>query len=115
MGELTHLACRQSPESFDLSGKNEFVIFALTFLTSTWYIKNPFLKAKINEVRLLACHLLSSTLFYVGHTGQAVFYGVLPYGNDRHGILGNTLNSHPVALKRLIPALTHFYIGMSHY
>jgi hypothetical protein len=27
------------------------VIFALTFLTSTWYIKNPFLKAKINEVR----------------------------------------------------------------
>lgn len=27
------------------------MIFALTFLTSTWYIKNPFLKAKINEVR----------------------------------------------------------------
>jgi ubiquitin conjugation factor E4 B len=41
---------RHSPESFDLSGKNELVLFALTFLTSTWYIKNPFLKAKINEV-----------------------------------------------------------------
>ncbi|KAJ8582493.1 hypothetical protein M405DRAFT_937743 [Rhizopogon salebrosus TDB-379] len=80
---------RQSPESLDLSGKNELVIFALTFLTSTWYIKNPFLKAKINE---------------------AVFYGVLPYGNDKHGILGYTLNSHPVALKHLIRALTHFYI-----
>ncbi|KAG1822730.1 ubiquitin elongating factor core-domain-containing protein [Suillus subaureus] len=80
---------RHSPESLDLSGKDELVIFALTFLTSTWYIKNPFLKAKINE---------------------AVFYGVLPYGNDRHGILGHTLNTHPVALKNLIPALTHFYI-----
>ncbi|KAG1881945.1 ubiquitin elongating factor core-domain-containing protein [Suillus tomentosus] len=80
---------RHSPESLDLSGKDELVIFALTFLTSTWYIKNPFLKAKINE---------------------AVFYGVLPYANDRHGILGHTLNTHPVALKNLIPALTHFYI-----
>jgi len=45
--------------------------------------------------------------------GQAVFYGVLPYGNDKHGILGDTLNSYPLALKHLIPALTHFYIGMS--
>jgi ubiquitin conjugation factor E4 B len=44
---------------------------------------------------------------------QAVFYGVLPYANDRHGILGHTLNTHAVALKNLIPALTHFYIGMS--
>ncbi|KAG2153094.1 ubiquitin elongating factor core-domain-containing protein [Suillus bovinus] len=80
---------RHSPESLDLSGKDELVIFGLTFLTSTWYIKNPFLKAKIND---------------------AIFYGVLPYANDRHGILGHTLNTHPVALKNLIPALTHFYI-----
>lgn len=40
-----------------------------------------------------------------------MFYGVLPYGNERGGILGGTLNSHPLALKNLIPALTHFYIG----
>lgn len=39
-----------SPDSLDLSGKDELLVFALTFLTSTWYIKNPFLKAKINEV-----------------------------------------------------------------
>lgn len=26
--------------------------FVLTFLTSTWYIKNPFLKSKINDVRI---------------------------------------------------------------
>jgi len=41
---------RHSPNSLELSGKNELVIFALTFLTSTWYIKNPFLKAKLVEV-----------------------------------------------------------------
>ncbi|KIJ62650.1 hypothetical protein HYDPIDRAFT_41789 [Hydnomerulius pinastri MD-312] len=80
---------RHSPNSLDLSGKDELLTFALTFLTSTWYIKNPFLKAKINE---------------------AVFYGVLPYGNERNGIMGGTLNSHPLALKHLVPALTHFYI-----
>lgn len=39
-----------SPDSLDLSGKDELLVFALTFLTSTWYIKNPFLKSKINEV-----------------------------------------------------------------
>ncbi|EGN98229.1 hypothetical protein SERLA73DRAFT_109617 [Serpula lacrymans var. lacrymans S7.3] len=81
---------RHSPESFDLSGKNELVIFALTFLTSTWYIKNPFLKAKVNET---------------------IFYGILPYGNERHGILGGTLNTHPLALRHLMPALMHFYIA----
>ncbi|KAF9221552.1 hypothetical protein BS17DRAFT_784937 [Gyrodon lividus] len=80
---------RHSPDSLDLSGKEELLVFALTFLTSTWCIKNPFLKAKINE---------------------AVFYGILPYGNARNGILGGTLNSHPLALKHLISALTHFYI-----
>lgn len=27
--------------------------FVLTFLTSTWYIKNPFLKSKINDVSFM--------------------------------------------------------------
>ena len=51
---------RHSPNSLELSGKNELVIFVLTFLTSTWYIKNPFLKSKLVEVfplcRALVCH-----------------------------------------------------------
>ncbi|KDQ62323.1 hypothetical protein JAAARDRAFT_149126 [Jaapia argillacea MUCL 33604] len=80
---------RNSPQSLDLSGKTELLIFALTFLTSTWYIKNPFLKAKINE---------------------AVFYGILKYGPERSGVLGGVLNTHPMALKHLMPALMHFYI-----
>jgi ubiquitin conjugation factor E4 B len=78
-----------SPDSFDLSGKTELLIFSLTFLTSTWYIKNPFLKSKINEV---------------------LFYGIWAQGRDRQVILGSLLNTHPMALKHLMPALMHFYI-----
>jgi len=80
---------RYAPDRLELSGKNELVIFALTFLTSTWYIKNPFLKAHINET---------------------LFYGILGYGNETNGVLGNILNTHPMALKHLMPALMHFYI-----
>jgi len=32
------------------------------------------------------------------------------YGREQNGILGNLLNSHPMALKHLMPALMHFYI-----
>ncbi|KII86779.1 hypothetical protein PLICRDRAFT_43444 [Plicaturopsis crispa FD-325 SS-3] len=80
---------RNSPESLELSGRNELILFALTFLTSTWYVKNPFLKAKINEVIFLGCY---------------------PLGQGRPGILANVLNTHPVALKHLMPAMMHFYI-----
>ncbi|KAF8903108.1 ubiquitin elongating factor core-domain-containing protein [Gymnopilus junonius] len=50
---------------------------------------NPFLKSKINDV---------------------LFMSVWGYGRERNGILGNMLNSHPLALKNLMPALMHFYI-----
>lgn len=73
----------------ELSGKIEMLMWALTFLSSTWYIKNPFLKAKIVE---------------------ALFYASLTWGG-RRSVLNSTLNSHPMALKYLFPALMHFYIG----
>ncbi|CCL99711.1 uncharacterized protein FIBRA_01733 [Fibroporia radiculosa] len=79
---------RESPDSLDLSGKNEILIWALTYLTSTWYIKNPFLKAKLVEV---------------------LFYACWNWGG-RRSAMTTTLNSHPIALKYLVPALTHFYI-----
>lgn len=41
---------RYMPSQLAISGKNEIVVFALTFLTSTWYVKNPFLKSKLIEV-----------------------------------------------------------------
>ncbi|OCH84192.1 ubiquitin conjugation factor E4 [Obba rivulosa] len=81
-------AVRSSPQSLELSGKAELLTWALTFLMSTWYIKNPFLKAKLVEV---------------------LFYACVPW-SGRSGLLNSTLNSHPMALKYLIPALVHFYI-----
>ncbi len=80
---------RQSPKSLELSGRNEMLIWCLAFLTSTWYIKNPFLKAKIVEV---------------------LFFGCWNWGEQR-SVLTTLLNTHSVALQHLMPALMHFYIG----
>jgi ubiquitin conjugation factor E4 B len=87
--DFYHFIVQTSPESMQLTGKQELVSFALTFLTSTWYIKNPFLKSKINE---------------------ALFMGIWPTRGERNGILGNVLNTNSLALKHLMPALMHFYI-----
>ncbi|KAK1229888.1 Ubiquitin conjugation factor E4 [Marasmius sp. AFHP31] len=87
--EYLHFATQTSPDKFELSGKTEVLTFILTFLTSTWYIKNPFLKSKINDI---------------------LFMCIWGYGRERNGILGGLLHSHPLALKHLMPALMHFYI-----
>jgi ubiquitin conjugation factor E4 B len=42
---------------------------------------------------------------------QMLFFGILGYGHERTGVLGGTLNSHPIALKHLMPALMSFYVG----
>ncbi|KAH9997987.1 ubiquitin elongating factor core-domain-containing protein [Russula vinacea] len=57
-------------------------------MLSTWWIKNPFLKNKIIDILFCSCYT---------YRGQS-------------SLLGSLLNSHPVALKYLMPALTHFYI-----
>lgn len=44
---------------------------------------------------------------------QVLFFGTWGYGRERNGLLGNILNSDKLALTHLIPALTHFYIGMT--
>ncbi len=43
-----------------------------------------------------------------------LFFGTLEYGRERNGVLGNLLNSHPFALKHLMPAMMSFYIGEYH-
>ena len=40
-----------------------------------------------------------------------LFFGILGYGHERTGVLGNTLNSHPLALKHLMSSLMSFYVG----
>ncbi|KAF5382739.1 hypothetical protein D9615_002873 [Tricholomella constricta] len=87
--ECLFFVVQSAPDKFELAGKTELMTFVLTFLNSTWYIKNPFLKSKINDV---------------------LFMSIWGYGRERNGILGNVLNTHPMALKHLMPALMHFYI-----
>ncbi|KAA1469869.1 hypothetical protein DENSPDRAFT_835542 [Dentipellis sp. KUC8613] len=80
---------RTAPRSLELSGRDELLIFALTFLTSTWYIKNPFLKLKIVEF---------------------LFFGTFRYRNEGPSLLGSVIETHPLALKHLMPAMMHYYI-----
>lgn len=41
---------RHGPTSLELTGKEEVLVFTLTFMLSTWWIKNPYLKNKIIDV-----------------------------------------------------------------
>ncbi|EST09288.1 U box domain protein [Kalmanozyma brasiliensis GHG001] len=71
------------------AAKNDLVTFCTTFLSSGWYIKNPFLKAKLAEI---------------------LFYNVIPFGRRTNGVLSDTLNIHGLALQHLVPALMNFWI-----
>ena len=80
---------RYSPDSLPEPAKNDLVTFCTTFLSSGWYIKNPFLKAKLAEI---------------------LFYNVIPFGYKKNGIMGDTVNVHDLALRHLVPALMSFWI-----
>lgn len=71
------------------AAKNDLVTFCTTFLSSGWYIKNPFLKAKLAEI---------------------LFYNVIPWGRHTNGVLSDTLNIHGLALQHLVPAIMSFWI-----
>jgi ubiquitin conjugation factor E4 B len=74
-------------------------------MLSTWWIKNPFLKNKIIDVWLVVLNSFGSLTAL-----QILFCSCYTY-KGQTSLLGSLLNSHPVALKYLMPALTHFYIG----
>ncbi|KAE8223354.1 hypothetical protein CF319_g3599 [Tilletia indica] len=80
---------RYQPNCLTQSAKDDLVTFSVTFLSSGWYIKNPFLKAKLAEI---------------------IFYNVMPYGHMSTGALGETINFHPLALRHLVPAMMSFWI-----
>jgi hypothetical protein len=42
------------------------MMFLLTFLTSTWYIKNPFLKNKLIDVSLIANDFIACLMNLIG-------------------------------------------------
>lgn len=67
----------------------ELVTFAVTFVRTSNYIKNPYLKAKIIEF---------------------LFYGVHSQPGYKNGFLGDTLNSLPFAIEHVFHMLMQFYI-----
>ncbi|KAF8315752.1 ubiquitin elongating factor core-domain-containing protein [Cantharellus anzutake] len=80
---------KHTPDSIRVVGK-ELIDFILAFLSSPWYIKNPFLKAKVIQI---------------------LFFGTLSYAQETSGVLGPLLNTYPLALKHLMPTLMNFYVG----
>ncbi|KAF9431338.1 hypothetical protein BGZ76_000436, partial [Entomortierella beljakovae] len=81
---------RHSPETIGSATLDELITFTMAFLVTPGYIKNPYLKAKLAEI---------------------LFYMTLPYRGQRgDDTLGIKLNTHPVALQCLIPAIMNFYV-----
>ncbi|CAG8536201.1 5268_t:CDS:10 [Dentiscutata heterogama] len=68
--------------------RDDLIVFIITFLKSSSYIKKPYLKAKLIEI-----------LFYFTFRS-----------NDREVGMVPLLNSHPLALNHLLPALMSFYV-----
>ncbi|KAF9425201.1 hypothetical protein BGZ94_007753 [Podila epigama] len=81
---------RHSPETIASSSLDELLTFIMVFLVTPGYIKNPHLKAKLVEI-----------LFFIS----------LPYRGERNNdTLGIKLNTHPLTLQCLIPAIMSFYV-----
>jgi ubiquitin conjugation factor E4 B len=88
--EFWDLMMKYKPTVFEYAGQKEIIDFAVAFLTSTWYITNPYLKSKL--VTVLAI-------------------GVRPFRRFNQGILGSALCAHSLSLKFLMMCLMNFYVG----
>ncbi|CAO1625779.1 unnamed protein product [Sympodiomycopsis kandeliae] len=80
---------RYKPDALPEATKKDFVTFTVTFLSSGWFIKNPFLKAKLAEI---------------------MSYNVTPFYGYPQGILGDIVNLHDLALRHLVPACMSFWV-----
>ncbi|KAK9472807.1 ubiquitin elongating factor core-domain-containing protein [Dipodascopsis tothii] len=80
---------RNMPQALWDQSMNELVVFVVTFLRTSGYIKNPYLKSKFVEV---------------------LFYGTLRQRDNRNGYLSDIVNSAPLALEHLFHVLMSFYI-----
>jgi ubiquitin conjugation factor E4 B len=80
---------RNMPQIITSTQSDELVILCITFLRSSEYIKNPYLKSGLVTI---------------------MFHGIWPTYNRTKGILGDLLNSLPFATEHLLHALMKFYI-----
>ena len=80
---------RNMPQIVTATQSDELVMLCITFLRSSEYIKNPYLKAGLCTI---------------------MFYGTWPIYGRTKGILGDILFSLPFATEHLLHALMKFYI-----
>jgi hypothetical protein len=99
-----------TPPVMMAQGSNELVDFSMAFLTSTWYITNPYLKSKLITVR--PAYLTQLWLLMTYLPAQALAAGVRKSRGGRPGVLIGILSSHPLALKHLMTSLMQFYVGV---
>ena len=80
---------RNMPQVITATQSDELVMLCITFLRSSEYIKNPYLKSGLATI---------------------MFQGIWPVYTRSRGILGDLLNSLPFATEHLLHALMKFYI-----
>ena len=80
---------RNMPQIITSTQSDELVMLCITFLRSSEYIKNPYLKSGLVTI---------------------LFHGIWPTYNRTKGILGDLLNSLPFANEHLLHSLIKFYI-----
>ncbi|KAK4692897.1 ubiquitin conjugation factor E4 B, partial [Lecanoromycetidae sp. Uapishka_2] len=80
---------RNMPQIITSTQSDELVMLCITFLSSSEYVKNPYLKSGLVTI---------------------MFHGIWPVYNRSKGILGDLLNSIPFATEHLLHALMKFYI-----
>lgn len=77
------------PQIITSTQSDELVMLCITFLQSSEYIKNPYLKSGLVTI---------------------MFHGIWPVYSHSRGILGDLLNAMPFATEYLLHALMKFYI-----
>lgn len=80
---------RNMPQIITSTQSDELVMLCITFLRSSEYIKNPYLKSGLVTI---------------------MFHGIWPVYNQSKGVLGDLLTSMPFATDHLLHALMKFYI-----
>jgi len=80
---------RNMPQVITSTQSDELVMLCITFLRSSEYIKNPYLKSGLITI---------------------MYHGIWPVYNRSKGVLGELLNSLPFASEHLLHALMKFYI-----
>jgi len=102
--ETLLFVARVAPQVLDLDNIEEFVSFIVVFLGSHEYIKNPYLRSRLSEVLML---LLPQDRLYSSRNPHRRPSAV-------SSAITTLLESDPMVLKYLVPALLRLYVDVEH-